>query len=514
MQRWLAAAGSGSPSTLKVLPPGLQPARSTASASSDRATDIWIQPKVDGVAVSLVYRGGCLAGVYSRGDGRTGQDWTPHAAGIPSIPQCLAGDWQSLAGSGDLVFQGELYERLEDHVQQEDGGAGARSHVAGWLARDALSPALGLRIGLFVWAWPTGPRELEDRLAGLERLGLGEVARYTHPVKSLTDAAAWRERWYRTALPFATDGVVLRRGRRPDGATWQAEPPDWALAWKHPPREALAEVADIEFRIGRSGRITPVARLVPVVVDGRRLSQVSLGSLPRWREWDLRPGDQAIIELAGLIIPRLKGIAWRSSTRAPLVVPDVADYHLLSCWHPTPECRQQFLARLAWLSAPSALNLEGVGEGTWAALVDAGLVEGLLDWQGLSVEQLGQVNGIGKVTAQRLRATFSGANHRRFAQWLSALGAPSAGGISEHDSWRTLAALDAAGWRRRPGVGEVGARRWRAFLSHPEVEALARHLAVAGVEGFTSAYDDGAGRSMIPPNGVTTTVVGGGGGEG
>tara|TARA_Y100001001_G_scaffold152823_2_gene165895 strand:+ start:19 stop:1224 length:1206 start_codon:yes stop_codon:yes gene_type:complete len=341
--------------------------------------------------------------------------------------------------------------------------------------------------------------ELKDRLAGLERLGLGQISRYTHPVESLEDAATWREHWYRSPLPFATDGVVLRRGRRPDGTTWQAEPPRWALAWKFPPREALAEVADIEFRIGRSGRITPVARLVPVEVNGRRLSQVSLGSLSRWREWDLRPGDQAIIELAGLIIPQLKGVAWRAAERRDLEVPAASDFHLLSCWHPTPGCRQQFLARLAWLSDPSALDLAGVGEGTWKALVDAGLVSRLLDWRELTPEQLVQASGIGKVTAERLGVTFADARQRGFSQWLVALGAPSAGHISEGDSWRTLASLDAAGWRRRPGIGDVGARRWRAFLSHPEVEALARQLAAEGIVGFVGAFDDDAIRSIATP---------------
>lgn len=169
VQRWLVTEGPGSP----------------PAAPADRATDVWIQPKVDGVAVSLVYHEGRLAGVYSRGDGRTGQDWTRHAAVIPSIPQRLAGDWQSLADGDGLVFQGELYEHLEDHVQQRDGGAGARSHVAGWLARDELSPALGQRIGLFVWSWPMGPRALEERLSGLERLGLGQISRYTPDRKSV-----------------------------------------------------------------------------------------------------------------------------------------------------------------------------------------------------------------------------------------------------------------------------------------------------------------------------------------
>ncbi|MDR9440152.1 MAG: DNA ligase B, partial [Halomonas sp.] len=225
-----------------------------------RRDDVWVQPKVDGVAVTLAYERGRLTRAVSRGDGHHGQDWTAAARHIPAVPERLPEET-------DAVLQGELHLRLADHVQAEAGTAGARSEVAGLMARDVLEADAAGRIGLFVWDWPDGPRDMTERLEALAELGFGEAASLTRPVATLEEVAGWRERWYRSPLPFATDGVVLRQGRRPPGQAWQAEPPGWAAAWKHPPREALAEVRGVEFRIGRTGRITPLLHLHPVALE-------------------------------------------------------------------------------------------------------------------------------------------------------------------------------------------------------------------------------------------------------
>src|SRR6202035_1695956 len=102
------------------------------------------------------------------------------------------------------------------------------------------------------------------RLAGLKAMGLSDSVTYTHPVKTIEDVKRWREQWYRHAMPFAADGTVVRQGHRPPASTWQAAPPDWAVAWKYPAASALAEVRAVDFTVGRSGRITPVLELAPV----------------------------------------------------------------------------------------------------------------------------------------------------------------------------------------------------------------------------------------------------------
>lgn len=452
------------------------------------AAGVWVQPKVDGVAVSLVYRNGVLVRAISRGDGEAGQDWTDRVLELPGVPARLATD---LSTSQELVVQGELYRRESNHVQQRDGSAGGRGQVAGWLAREQLLPELAARIGLFVWDWPNGPAAMTERLEWLTALGFDSVA-WTQRVSDFSEVQALRQRWYRGELPFATDGIVLKQGRRPAAEQWQAEPPSWAAAWKYPAREALAEVREVQFTIGRTGRITPVLALVPVEIDGRRITRVSVGSLARWQQLDIRPGDQVRLALAGLVIPRLEDVVWRASVRPEVASPDASRYHALSCWQPTPGCEQQFMARLAWLSDDQALGLVGIGPGTWQALMEADLLDGLLDAFTLSKAELRRAYGIGRIKAERLKQRFLSARQQPFSDWLEALGAPPGweGALSDNpseNSWVTLADRSTEQWQDLPGVGPTRAEALRDFFNHPQLSALAQELAELDVAGFSRA---------------------------
>lgn len=458
----------------------------STSSGSGSGSGVWVQPKVDGVAVSLVYRDSVLVRAISRGDGLAGQDWTARALELPAIPKRLS---DGVVPGQQSVFQGELYRRSSDHVQQRDGSDGGRGQVAGWLAREQLAPELAAHIGLFVWDWPTGPEAMAERLDGLSALGF-DTSRWTQPVADFSGVQALREEWYRTALPFATDGVVLRQGQRPVGGEWRATLPSWAAAWKYPAREALAEVRQIKFTVGRTGRITPVLKLVPVEMDGRRITRVSVGSLARWRELDIRPGDQVRLALAGLVIPRLENVVWRASLRPEVIAPDASRYHALSCWQPTPGCEQQFLARLEWLSGKQALGLAGMGPGTWQALHDAELLDDLLSAFTLSETELRRGYGIGSVRGRNIAQRLSEARQRPFDDWLEALGAPpgwegALSGGPDAAGWTTLVSRSTEQWQAEPGVGPVRARGLHDFFSHPQVNVLAKQLAELGVAGFT-----------------------------
>ncbi|MEW5836600.1 MAG: NAD-dependent DNA ligase LigB [Pseudomonadota bacterium] len=438
--------------------------------------DLWIQPKADGVAVTLLYEHGALREAVSRGDGTHGSDWTDAVRQVAAVPKHLPN------APARVVLQGELVWRLPGHVQARDGGANARSRVAGALARSTLDAATAARIGLFVWDWPSGPSAMGDRLAGLRAMGLGDSAALTEPVASLAEATAWRERWYRQALPFAADGVVLRQGTRPAADTWRAAPPEWAVAWKYPAAQALARVRTIDFHTGRSGRVSVVLVLDPVQLGDHRVRRVSAGSLAHWQRLDVRPGDRVSLSLAGLTIPRLDGVAWRPVQRAPLPSPPPR-HGRMDCWQYAPGCEAQFLARLAWLGGPHGLDLDGVGEGTWQRLATAGRLHGLLDWLALGEAQLGQVDGIGPARASAIAAAFAAAHRAGFRRWLSALAPPPMGGASAPD-WATLAARSVADWQSQAGIGATRARRLHAFFRHPAVVALAARLHEAGVSGF------------------------------
>ena len=479
LQRWQDC--SGQPATTAYQPrPGQQahPVAQTGLSKIhsqeqarkwiDQRQDLWIQPKVDGVAVTLEYRQGQLQHAISRGDGVHGQDWTAIASRLPAIPQI----WPEPA---DVILQGELYWRMPQHVQSRDGGAGARGRIAGLMNRHQLNQEELQGIGLFVWDWPNGPAQMTERLNQLQQAGF-DTARFTLPIDHSSTAEAQRQRWYHRPLPFATDGVVLRQGQRPAGNQWQASTPHWAIAWKHPAQSALTRVEAVQFTIGRSGRITPVLQLEPVQLDDRRITRTSLGSLQRWQKLDVLSGDLISVQLSGHTIPQLQQVISRSSTRTRPTTPDPDRYHLFSCWTLEADCREQFLARLDWLSGRKGLDLTGVGPGTWACLADAGALHGLLDWMDTEI--------LPPQCGGQLFEQLQSARQRGFQQWLRALGMPPSGEAELAANWTALAARSSAEWQTQPGIGPTRARQLTAFFKHPEVQLLQQRLAAAEIEGF------------------------------
>ena len=439
--------------------------------------DVWAQPKVDGVAVTLIYRAGVLQQAISRGDGVNGHDWTASARKIKAIPQRLT---QPL----DLLVQGELYWRLNEHVQARSGSVNARATVAGLMGRKSLNDEHASDIGLFVWDWPQGPADLPARLSTLAALGFPATEPYSHPVTDFADAQKWRDHWYRSPLPFASDGVVLRQSQRPAAERWQARAPYWAIAWKYPFAQALADVRKVNFKVGRTGRITPVLELTPVMLDDRQIKRVSTGSLKRWVELDIRSGDQVAISLAGLTIPRLDGVVLRATERADINIPSASDFHALSCLQPTPGCESQFLARLTWLSGKHGLAMQHVGRGTWEKLLETGRLNNLLDWLTLDAPELANIAGFGDRSSERLIYSFHSARQRPFAQWLKALGLPPTGGARLAESWQALAQRDTEQWQAEAGIGPGRAAQLSAFFRDPQVLALSQTLHAAGIDGF------------------------------
>lgn len=440
---------------------------------------MWVQPKVDGVAVTLVYQDGHLKQAISRGDGLNGEDWTEKARRIPSIPQNVSG---ALANS---VLQGEIFLRAEGHVQKKMGGMNARSKVAGMLMRQSNSQSLSA-LSLFIWAWPDGPASMRERLNLLAASGFELAARYSHSVTSTQEVAEWRSRWFNAPLPFATDGVVVRMGKEPEGSRWLPTQGDWVVAWKYQPVSQVAEVSGIHFAIGRTGKIAVVAELQPIMLDDKRVQRVNIGSVARWQSLDITAGDQLLISLAGQGIPRLESVAWRALERTK-PEPPTADFNSLTCFYRTVACREQFLARLAWLGSPAVLDIEGVGEVGWQRLATAHSFEHIFSWLGLTLTQLQSTPGMTAERAQQVWHRFDMTRRQPFRRWIKAIGVPlpnAALKALDDSTWRQLLARDERRWQTLPGIGPEKARSLVTFLHDPVVGTLVEKLRKLGVAGF------------------------------
>ncbi|WP_280951227.1 NAD-dependent DNA ligase LigB [Salinicola aestuarinus] len=433
---------------------------------AQRPHTLWVQPKIDGVAVTLVYQQGELVRAISRGDGRTGENWTTTVQSLPRLPARLV---QPVS----VTLQGELYRRQTDHVQQRDGANGARATVAGLMSRHTLGAEARDSIGFFAWGWPDGPSNGAARLDRLRELGFEQLAHYTHRVEGIEAVAEWRRRWYRAALPFATDGIVVKRADRPPGRRWEATPPGWSLAWKYPAAKTLARVKEIDVTVGRTGRITPVARLEPVLLEDREVRSVSLGSVAHWVELDVRPDDQVQLSLAGATIPHLDRVVIPGEPRQSLTPPPAARYGPLTCLRPTTGCREQFIARLVWLGGREGLAIPGIGERRWTTLVDAGLVNDLLGWRTLSRSQLETLPGVGATRAANWVDAFKATQTQPMSRWLVALGIPGVPKSVRDEALsaplETLIARSRDQWQRYPGIGPIGADELVRFFQTPEL---------------------------------------------
>jgi DNA ligase (NAD+) len=442
-------------------------------------SDLWVQPKVDGVAVTLVYRQGRLAQAISRGNGLAGEDWTTRVLQIPSVPKTSDG---ILANS---VLQGELFLLHEGHVQKQMGGMNARAKVAGMMMRQEAAVELN-QLGIFIWAWPDGPQDLKQRLALLRQGGFLYSALFSHPVADALQVEQWRQRWFASPLPFATDGVVVRRGQESAGRFWAPGQGDWVIAWKYPPASRVMEVRGISFGIGRSGKITVVAHLEPQRLDDKRVQRVNVGSVSRWYNLDIGIGDQLQISLAGQGIPRIDSVVWRTAQRNK-PQPPAARFNALTCYFATPECAEQFLSRLVWLSSRSVLDIDGAGEALWRTLHDARSMEHLFSWLALTPDRLQAIPGISAQRGQRLWHQFNFARKRPFQRWVQAMGVPipkAAFVRLKEDDWQQMQDRNEEQWRRLPGIGVERARQLVTFLHSPDVAALAKWLSGQRVPGF------------------------------
>ncbi|HGY1145709.1 TPA: NAD-dependent DNA ligase LigB [Escherichia coli] len=442
-------------------------------------SDLWVQPKVDGVAVTLVYRDGKLNKAISRGNGLKGEDWTQKVSLISAVPQTVSGP---LANS---TLQGEIFLQREGHIQQQMGGINARAKVAGLMMRQDDSDTLN-SLGVFVWAWPDGPQLMTDRLKELATAGFTLTQRYTRAVKNADEVARVRNEWWKAKLPFVTDGVVVRGAKEPESRHWLPGQAEWLVAWKYQPVAQVAEVKAIQFAVGKSGKISVVASLAPVMLDDKKVQRVNIGSVRRWQEWDIAPGDQILVSLAGQGIPRIDDVVWRGAERTKPTPPENR-FNSLTCYFASDVCQEQFISRLVWLGSKQVLGLDGIGEAGWRALHQTHRFEHIFSWLLLTPEQLQNTPGIAKSKSAQLWHQFNLARKQPFTRWVMAMGIPltrAALNASDERSWSQLLFSTEQFWQQLPGTGSGRARQVIEWKENAQIKKLGSWLAAQQITGF------------------------------
>ncbi|HBE6262013.1 TPA: NAD-dependent DNA ligase LigB [Escherichia coli] len=442
-------------------------------------SDLWVQPKVDGVAVTLVYRDGKLNKAISRGNGLKGEDWTQKVRLISAVPQTVSGP---LANS---TLQGEIFLKREGHIQQQMGGINARAKVAGLMMRQDDSDTLN-SLGVFVWAWPDGPQLMTDRLKELATAGFTLTQTYTRAVKNANEVERVRNEWWKAKLPFVTDGVVVRAAKEPESRHWLPGQAEWLVAWKYQPVAQVAEVKAIQFAVGKSGKISVVASLAPVMLDDKKVQRVNIGSVRRWQEWDIAPGDQILVSLAGQGIPRIDDVVWRGAERTKPTPPENR-FNSLTCYFASDVCQEQFISRLVWLGSKQVLGLDGIGEAGWRALHQTHRFEHIFSWLLLTPEQLQNTPGIAKSKRAQLWHQFNLARKQPFTRWVMAMGIPltrAALNASDERSWSQLLLSTEQFWQQLPGTGSGRARQVIEWKENAQIKKLGSWLAAQQITGF------------------------------
>ena len=506
--------------------------RELGLGEGDAEVEYLAELKFDGLAISLRYEAGVLVQAATRGDGDTGEDVTANVRTVREIPLRLAGDAPAL-----LEVRGELYMRRAafEALNARQAAAGEKTFVnprnaaAGSIRQ--LDASISARRPLSFFAYGLGETAGWDlpqtQAALLDALGAFGLPVCDERQRLLGGAAlaAFHARIgeQRAQLPFDIDGVVYKVNALAlqQRLGFVTREPRWAVAHKYPAQEALTLLRDIDVQVGRTGVLTPVARLEPVFVGGVTVTNATLHNQDEIDRKDVRIGDWVIVRRAGDVIPEVVAPVAERRT-APL-----ARFDLLERFPNCPVCgshvvraadeaaarcsgglfcpaqRKQALLHFA---GRRAMNIDGLGERVVDQLVDAAIVRTPADLYRLGVLALASLERMGEKSAQNLLAAIEGSRSTTLARFIFALGIRNVGEATARDLARQFGSLDAliaadeARLQQVPDVGPVVARAIVEFLAESHNLEVIEQLRAVGVhwtEGEAEAAVSGAAAGRV-----------------
>lgn len=483
--------------------------------------------KIDGLAVSLTYRDGVYVCGATRGDGIEGEDVTPQLRTIRSLPLRLRP--VPLALPDEIEVRGEAYmakstfARLNAELEEEGKPpyANPRNAAAGSVRQ--LDPRITARrhLGLFAYALdPPGPARTQTEILQLLRdLGF-PVNPHFQRVSTVEEIRAYLEEWQekRHELDYETDGVVIKVDSLDQQAElgFVARSPRWAIAYKFPPEEAETVVEDILVQVGRTGVVTPVAVLRPVIVGGVTVRRATLHNEDEVARKDVRIGDTVIVHRAGDVIPEIVRVVlekrppdaqpWRMPDRCPACggplerEPGEVARRCLNAL-----CPAQLRERLRHFASRSAMDIEGLGDAVIEQLVDKGYVRSPADLYRLTKDQLLTLEGFADKSAENLLAAIAARRVVPLHRFINALGIRHVGEHTAHvlaQHFGTLERLAQATEEELlqvEGIGPVVAHHVAQWFASEQGRTLLRQLAEVGVraEPVITSQGPWAGQTWV-----------------
>lgn len=476
------------------------------------------EPKMDGLAIELVYENGEFVQGSTRGDGTIGEDVTENLKTIKILPLKLEGSTRGEPGNKKiprtLEVRGEVFIRKADFKRMneklvkagEEAFVNPRNSAAGSLRQ--LDSKLTASRPLSIYLYETGVVEgaewerHQDKLKSLEGWGF-PVNPKRWIVKGVDGVMkAWNELLAaRHDLPYEIDGLVVKVDSSDERARLGqvSKTPRWAVAFKFPPEEMEAQVREIVVQVGRTGAITPVAELVPVFVGGVTVSRATLHNEQELRRKDVREGDWVFVRRAGDVIPEIVKVitAKRTSkvkefvfpTRCPICgspVKKEEDGVIQRCTGKT--CPAKLQGRLRHFATRTAMDIDGLGDKVCEALLEAKLVTTVADLYKLTVKQLATLDRMGEKSAQNLFDAIQRSKNTQLKRFIYALGIPEVGettGKTLADAFRDAKKLMAAKEEDLLKVKDIGPEMAKVIAGHfaeAENRAVVEQLLAAGVK--------------------------------
>lgn len=462
-------------------------------ALDDDAVEYLLEPKLDGASIELVYEEGRFVRAVTRGNGRVGEDVTENVRTIPSVPLRLREDDRPapvfLAVRGEVLMYLSDFEALNAHMVEKGSEpyVNPRNSAAGSLRQldSRLTAERPLHALVYDVLTVDGVSFESDAEAAV---ALGEwgfkLPERIETARTVEDVLAYHARYAedRDALDYEIDGVVIKvnaLGQRARlGST--SHHPRWALALKFEPRKEVTRLEKIAISVGRTGRLTPVALMRPVMVGGVTVSRASLHNREEVARKDVREGDLIRVQRAGDVIPQVvERVPEEDRERGPeFVMPDTCPACGTAVVVSGPEthcpnrfeCPAQLKGRLVHFGSRTGLDIEGLGEETAELLVERGLVHELAELFALTPEMLEPLEGFAEKSATNLAAAIQDRRRTELARFLYGLGIPEVGATVARAlarSFQTFAAvLDATHDELEAvdGVGPIMSEKIRAFL--------------------------------------------------